>query len=78
MTKFRLLFMMVMAAFSFQACNNAENKTETDSVENAKEINEETNVMKEDDTKFMVTAASGSMMEIALGQMAQQKRKANG
>jgi len=71
MKKVSLVFMLFVAAFGFQACNN-EN-TETDTVENAKEQNEENAAVAEDDSKFMVKAASGGMMEVELGQMAQQK-----
>lgn len=72
MKKSSLCFMMFLMAASFQACNNGDSANK-DSVENAKEQNEANKAVPEDDSKFMVKAASGGMMEVELGQAAQQK-----
>ncbi|MEJ7767529.1 MAG: DUF4142 domain-containing protein [Chitinophagaceae bacterium] len=72
MKKSSLFFTMLIAAASFQACNSGESENK-DSVDNAKEQNEANNAVPEDDSKFMVKAASGGMMEVELGQLAQQK-----
>ena len=79
---------LLLAASMFQACSNgtATNDTagstspgnaggNTDAVEKAKDINENNKTVKEDDAKFMTKAASGGMMEVQLGQIAQQKAK---
>lgn len=65
----------------FQACGNERN----DSVEKAKKANEKKeevsdtstamNTVNEKDAAFMVEAASSGMMEVELGNMAQQKTK---
>ena len=73
MKKISLLCMLFLAAFSFQACSDGTN---SDSVENAKETNEEkesTTTVKEDDSEFLVEAASGGMMEVQAGQIASTK-----
>jgi len=95
MKKISLLFMTVVAAWSFQACNNEASRDASETVDNVKEGAKEgandvkdgannvkegvensmatNNSMQENDTKFMMKAASGGMMEVELGQMAQQK-----
>lgn len=95
MKKISLLLMTVLAAWSFQACNNEASRDASETAENVKEgVNEGVNdvkegannvkegvensmatntTMQEVDTKFMMKAASGGMMEVELGQMAQQK-----
>jgi putative membrane protein len=76
-----LIPVLLVTALFFQACNNGDN----DSVEQANEANERKdtnsgadtlasmNTVDEDDAEFMVEAASGGMMEVELGNMAQQK-----
>ena len=97
MRKISLVLMTVIAAWSFQACNNEAASDASETADNVKEgVNEGVNdvkegannvkegvensmatntTMQEVDTKFMVKAASGGMMEVELGQMAQQKAK---
>ena len=71
MKKISIAFMLLLSAWTFQACNNAENK---DSVEKAEDANEKTGTaVKEDDSEFMVEAADGGMMEVELGQLAATK-----
>jgi putative membrane protein len=70
MKKISFSFMLLLASWSFQACN--DNKT--DSVENAEDSNKQKQTaVKEDDSEFMVKAASGGMMEVELGQLAAAK-----
>ncbi len=74
----KTLFVMSLAlgAWTFQACNSAENK---DSVEQAEEVNDDKEdagtitEATEDDSEFAVMAASGGMMEVELGRLAQEK-----
>lgn len=79
---------LLLAASVFQACSNgtASNDTtgtsspgnagtNTDAVEKAKDVNDNNKTVNADDSKFMTKAASGGMMEVQLGQMAQQKAK---
>ena len=76
MKKLSISLMLLLAAWSFQACNNAGNNT--DSVENAKDSNEkkeDATAVKEDDSEFLVEAANGGMMEVQAGQLASTKAK---
>lgn len=71
-----------LAIFSFQSCGDAGSG---DAVESANESNEvkqdsaektsgeATAPVSEEDSKFAVMAASGGMMEVQLGELAQQK-----
>lgn len=54
------------------ACNSATDNHE-DGVENAQEMNENMENVSDKTSEFMTEAASGGMMEVQLGQMAQQK-----
>lgn len=82
MKKWSVLLMLVAGAWSFQACNDNSN----DAVENAKEANENkldsnkdgmdssiASTVSENDSKFMVEAANGGMMEVQLGNIAKEK-----
>jgi putative membrane protein len=83
MKKLSLIAIACMAAFAFQACND----NSTDAVKSANETNEvkqdsaqhtgnnsaASTPVNEDDSKFAVKAASGGMMEVQLGELAQQK-----
>jgi putative membrane protein len=76
MKKTSLFLGVILSIFTLGSCSNSSN---TDSVEQAKDINEEkdssnaTMAMDEDDAKFMVDAANGGMMEVEMGTLAQQK-----
>lgn len=70
MKKISLFAMLLLASWSFQSCGDSTNK---DSVEKAESANEANPAVKEDDSKFVVEAASGGMMEVQAGQLAQQK-----
>jgi putative membrane protein len=71
MKKISISLMLLLSVWMFQACNsNADN----DSVEQAEEANENKDTgVREDDSEFMVEAASGGMMEVELGQLAATK-----
>ncbi|GAB3915105.1 DUF4142 domain-containing protein [Larkinella knui] len=69
MKKVSLFLMLVLGAWTFQSCNTTSNK---DSAEQAEDANEKKD-MPEDDSEFAVKAASGGMMEVELGKLAQQK-----
>lgn len=76
MKKTLFLMSLALGAWTFQACNNTSNK---DSVEQAEEVNEDKEdagtitEATEDDSEFAIMAASGGMMEVELGRMAQEK-----
>jgi putative membrane protein len=67
---------LLVMLFTYSSCSNSSNK---DSVEQAKDINEEKDssdavmAMDEDDANFMVDAANASMMEVEMGNIAQKK-----
>lgn len=67
--------MMAAAFCCWMAACDAPSNTETDTTEVAEEQNEETIASdeKQDDAEFMVKAASGGLMEVELGKMAQEK-----
>lgn len=81
MKKLSFVAIVCLSVFAFQACNDGS----TDAIKSANESNE----VKEDsaehtnnpaiapvdeaDSKFAVEAASGGMMEVQLGELAQQK-----
>ena len=77
MKKLKLIFVMALSAWMFQACNNAEK----DSTETADSLNTEKDTstmgagiaVVEDDSKFVVDAANGGMTEVELSKLAQQK-----
>lgn len=74
MKKISLLLLVALSAWTFQACND-EGKG-SDSVENANETNEtkETaSTTPEDDSEFLVDAASGGLMEVQAGELASTK-----
>ncbi len=76
MKKVMLTSLLALGCLTFQACNSSK-KTSDDSVENAENSNEKKedqgSTQKEDDTEFAVKAASGGLVEVELGRMAQEK-----
>jgi putative membrane protein len=83
MKKLSFVAVACMAIFSFQACNdsgsgdavesaNESNEVKHDSAENTGATTAAAPV-SEEDSKFAVEAASGGMMEVQLGELAQQK-----
>ncbi|HEX9956709.1 MAG TPA: DUF4142 domain-containing protein [Fibrella sp.] len=77
MKKRTLMYMLVISGLTFQACSSSNNKPTDDSVkiaENDNEVKEEQEAGPEaDDSKFVVKAASGGLLEVMLGHMAQEK-----
>jgi len=84
MKKFSLIAIASFAFMAFQACNdggsqdavesaNESNEVKQDSAENRGNDQAAANVVSEEDSKFAVEAASGGMMEVQLGELAQQK-----
>ncbi|WP_338876416.1 DUF4142 domain-containing protein [Spirosoma sp. SC4-14] len=71
MKKTILLAVLVASGLTFQSCGSSEKK---DSEERAEQINEENKPTEDDDdSEFAVKAASGGMLEVELGRMAQEK-----
>jgi putative membrane protein len=78
MKKIKLLAGILLTTFAFIGCDNASNR---DSVDQAKEMNDEkadgdantTMAVREADSKFMVDVANESMMEVEMGNVAQEK-----
>jgi len=77
MKKAKVILTMALAAWMFQACNNAGK----DSTDKADSLNTEKDTsiagpgiaVADDDSKFAVEAANGGMSEVELGKLAQMK-----
>lgn len=77
-------YVCLISLGSFVACNDAEsddaiesanesNEVKQDSAENTAPADTQAGMVSEADSKFAVSAASGGMMEVQLGELAQQK-----
>ena len=66
-----LISCLAIGLAAASACNNGTNSG--DSVDSTQAINDSTKVVGSDANDFMTEAADGGMMEVQLGQMAQQK-----
>jgi putative membrane protein len=84
MKKLSFIAVACLAVFGFQACNddgsddaiksaNESNEVKQDSAEHSGANNQAASTVSEEDSKFAVEAASGGMMEVQLGELAQQK-----
>ena len=82
MKKVSLIAMMFIATWAFQACNDGNTDTiksaneSNDAKEDAADTSSSTaaaTTATEADSKFSVEAASGGLMEVQLGELAQQK-----
>ncbi|MBL7696856.1 MAG: DUF4142 domain-containing protein [Chitinophagaceae bacterium] len=84
MKKIWTLALVCSTLTGFVACNNAgsddaiksaneSNEVKQDSAENMAPDNSAAGVVSEQDSKFAVEAASGGMLEVQLGKLAQQK-----
>jgi putative membrane protein len=80
MKKLSYVFMIVLAAFAIEGCNNAQKdaKQSADSVNKTKDTT--TNAastggiaVAAEDAKFATTAAAGGMAEVEIGKLAEQK-----
>ncbi|MCX6216264.1 DUF4142 domain-containing protein [Spirosoma sp.] len=76
MKKISLLLLFAISTLSFQACSDKK-KESNDSVENAENANDAKEDagtgQTEESNEFAVKAATGGMMEVELGRMAQEK-----
>jgi putative membrane protein len=83
MKKLSFIAVACLAVFGFQACNdggsddaiksaNESNEVKQDSAEHTG-TDKAASTVAEEDSKFAVEAASGGMMEVQLGELAQQK-----
>ena len=73
MKKISLILMLALSAWTFGACNNEAKDDSVEKAEEANEAKESTTTVKEDDSEFLVEAASGGMMEVEAGQLAATK-----
>ena len=75
MKKISLILMLALSAWTFEACNNEAKDDSVEKAEEANEAKESTTTVKEDDSEFLVEAASGGMMEVQAGELASTKAK---
>lgn len=71
MKKVTLFCLLALGTWTVQSCGDASKSK--DSTERAEDANENKDAVVEDDSEFAIEAASGGMLEVQLGQMAQQK-----
>jgi putative membrane protein len=80
MKKLSYLFMIALAAYTFQGCHNTpkDEKENADSLNKSKDTSSNAAVtggisVNNDDAKFATNAANGGLAEVALGNLARQK-----
>jgi putative membrane protein len=74
MKKLIILSVASLAVWSLMSCGNGTNNQQSETpVDSAKEINEAIKPVDEESSKFAVEATNGSMMEVAMGKLAQEK-----
>ena len=82
MKKLSVIAVVGMAVFGFQACNDGGSEDAIKSANESNEVKQDSaehsetapvSTVSEEDSKFAVEAASGGMMEVQLGELAQQK-----
>lgn len=67
------LCLVALLAWMFQACGGNTGAKHDDAVDSAQEVNDTTAGVDEESSDFAVKAASGGMMEVQLGDAAQQQ-----
>ena len=73
LNKWNTLLLAVLLPFALQSCGGGNtNTSHDDSVDSAKDVNEATAPVDNESSDFAVKAASGGMMEVKLGEIAQQ------
>lgn len=82
MKKLIVIAVVGMAVLGFQACNDGGSEDAIKSANESNEVKQDSaehsetapvSMVSEEDSKFVVEAASGGMMEVQLGELAQQK-----
>jgi putative membrane protein len=76
MKKLTFIAATMLAAWMFQACNGGNTNTESkheDAVDSAQAVNKETAPVDKESSDFAVKAANGGLLEVQLGQLAQER-----
>ncbi|ASZ15005.1 DUF4142 domain-containing protein [Chitinophaga pendula] len=74
MKRVSVFALAAITAWTLQSCGGSNTNNNTgDSVDSAKTINETVKPVDEKSSEFAIKAASGGMMEVALGKLAQEK-----
>jgi putative membrane protein len=76
MSKFALCSMLLVALLSLQACNTDSKSKHI--IGDAEQSDSNASIIDDDISDFMNKAASGGMMEMQLGEMAEQSSKSQG
>ena len=70
MKKFNVYLLLIFTMLSLSFCRN---NRASDTVDAAKESNDQKEVMNEDQSDFLVEATNGGMLEVEMGKLAQDK-----
>jgi putative membrane protein len=72
--KTRLIYaVLALSGLSLLACNSSSSSGHADTVDSANKVNKEVKAVQPDASNFVVNAANGSMMEVELGKIAEDR-----
>lgn len=73
MRTLKCLMIVLISSMAMLACNNANQRTASDSVEQAQDVNDTTAMTNNSDADFAVKAADAGLAEVELGKLALEK-----
>ncbi|SEL29419.1 DUF4142 domain-containing protein [Parapedobacter koreensis] len=73
MKTLRFLIVVLISGMVALACNNANQRTASDSVDQAQDVNDTSAMTNSDDADFAVKAADAGLAEVELGKLALEK-----
>ncbi|MBK1441553.1 DUF4142 domain-containing protein [Parapedobacter sp. ISTM3] len=73
MRTLKCLMIVLISSMAMLACNNANQRTASDSVDQAQDVNDTTAMTNNSDADFAVKAADAGLAEVELGKLALEK-----